>query len=92
MIPFCFLDTSPDVTDDEIGELEINYKRLSDEVDDADIDAAIKRLQKEVRNHRSYIRSYDDQIRKLRQDIVNLEKIRAAIPTVCSSVAVVEQP
>ena len=85
-------DSMEDVSDDEIGRLEVLYEDLRRDVEDEDMESVISRLRKDVQDNRRLLRFYNSRINGLRTDITNLEEIRDSIPKTCSVISVVEQP
>ena len=88
----CFSDSTEDVSDDEIGSLEIEYEELRREVEEAKFKATVRHLKKETNEQKKTLRFYSAEIDRLNTDVENLRDIRAAIPKFCSTVAAVEQP
>ena len=87
-----FEDNAPDVTAEDLLQLEDRYKVVQDAVNASHVEDTISRLERVVEKQQEDLTLYDYQIKLLRNDIENLEDIKATLPQACSKSATVEQP
>jgi len=86
------LESTADVSDDEIAAAEARFAALQQEIQDANVEALLTSLEEQNAKFQSTLQSYDVDLAQVEADVANLKDIDRALPETCANDLQVEQP
>lgn len=66
-----------------MNELEEKMNNARAELIKSDLDLRIQQLTKHADDQNRWIRSYEDEVNRMKQDVLNIGKIRSSLPDGC---------
>lgn len=76
----------------KLNQIDESLKRAKDKMAGSELDKKLRELNDVASTQKEMIDDYDRQIREIRNDINNLNDIKATLPEGCFNTASLEQP